>query len=128
MYKFLTIVLLTLLASSCSIVDPWVYKINKQQGNITKQKQVDKLEIGMTKEQVQFIMGTPMSVDSFDTDRWDYIYTYKPGHGDLTRNNLTLSFTDNKLSNIDGKALIDKSEEDTVKKDTVKEDDEKPEN
>ncbi|MCP4270806.1 MAG: outer membrane protein assembly factor BamE [Gammaproteobacteria bacterium] len=128
MYKFLTIVLLTLLASSCSIVDPWVYKINKQQGNITKQKQVDKLEIGMTKEQVQFIMGTPMSVDSFDTDRWDYIYTYKPGHGDLTRNNLTLSFTDNKLSNIDGKALIDKSEEDIVKEDAVKEDDEKPEN
>ncbi|MCP4414173.1 MAG: outer membrane protein assembly factor BamE [Gammaproteobacteria bacterium] len=111
MYKFLTIVLLTLLASSCSIVDPWVYKINKQQGNITKQKQVDKLEIGMTKEQVQFIMGTPMSVDSFDTDRWDYIYTYKPGHGELTRNNLTLSFTDNKLSNIDGKALINKAEE-----------------
>ncbi len=128
MYKFLTIVLLTLLASSCSIVDPWVYKINKQQGNITKQKQVDKLEIGMTKEQVQFIMGTPMSVDSFDTDRWDYIYTYKPGHGDLTRNNLTLSFTDNKLSNIDGVALIDKSVEDIVKEDAVKEDDEKPEN
>ncbi len=120
MYRFITIVLLTLLASSCSLVDPWVYKINKQQGNITKQKQVDKLEIGMTKEQVQFIMGTPMSIDSFNTDRWDYIYTYKPGHGEITRNNLILSFTDNKLSNIDGKALIDIAEEDTVKKEEEK--------
>ncbi len=120
MYRFLTIVLLALLACSCSLVDPWVYKINKQQGNITKQKQVDKLEIGMTKEQVQFIMGTPMSIDSFNTDRWDYIYTYKPGHGETTRNNLILSFTDNKLSNIDGKALIDKADEDPVKKDEEK--------
>ena len=101
MYKFLSIILLTVLVSSCSLVDPWIYKINKQQGNITKQKQVDKLEIGMTKEQVQFIMGTPMSVDSFNTDRWDYIYTYKPGHSELTRNNMTLTFADNKLIKID---------------------------
>ncbi len=120
MHRFLTIVLLAQLACSCSLVDPWVYKINKQQGNITKQKQVDKLEIGMTKEQVQFIMGTPMSIDSFNTDRWDYIYTYTPGHGETTRNNLILSFTDNKLSNIDGKALIDKADEDPVKKDEEK--------
>jgi len=112
MYRFLTIVLLSLLVSSCSIVDPWVYKITKQQGNITKQKHVDKLEIGMTKEQVQFIMGTPMSVDSFNPDRWDYVYTFKPGHGELTRNNLTLSFTDNKLSSIEGEPLVNERKED----------------
>jgi len=116
MYRFLSIALLTVLVSSCSVVDPWIYKINKQQGNITKQKQVDKLEIGMTKEQVQFIMGTPMSVNSFNTDRWDYIYTYKPGHGELTRNNLTLSFDDNQLIKIEGKALLD-DKEDKEKKD-----------
>jgi len=111
MYRFLSIILLTVLVSSCSVVDPWIYKINKQQGNITKQKQVDKLEIGMTKEQVQFIMGTPMSVDSFNTDRWDYIYTYKPGHSELTRNNLTLTFADNQLIKIEGKALLDDDKE-----------------
>jgi len=116
MYRFLSIALLIVLVSSCSVVDPWIYKINKQQGNITKQKQVDKLEIGMTKEQVQFIMGTPMSVNSFNTDRWDYIYTYKPGHGELTRNNLTLSFDDNQLIKIEGKALLD-DKEDKEKKD-----------
>lgn len=117
MYRILSIFLLTILVSSCSLVDPWIYKINKQQGNITKQKQVDKLEIGMNKEQVLFIMGTPMSVDSFNTDRWDYIYTYKPGHGKLTRNNLTLLFADNKLLSIEGKALLDDDDKDTDKED-----------
>ena len=105
MFKFLSVVLLSILVSSCSIVDSFVYKINKQQGNITEQKQVDKLEIGMTKEQVRFVMGTPMTIDSFNIDRWDYIYTYKPGHGEVTRNNLTVYFEDNKLTKIEGEAL-----------------------
>lgn len=105
MYKLLNVVLLSILISGCGVLDPWVYKINKQQGNITEQKQVEKLEIGMNKEQVRFVMGTPMAVDTFNTDRWDYIYTFKPGHGDTTRNNLTLYFVDNKLSKIEGEAL-----------------------
>jgi len=113
MYKFLTIVLLSMLVSSCGILDPWVYKINKQQGNITEQKLVDKLEIGMTKEQVRFIMGTPLAVDSFNTNRWDYLYTYKPGHGDLNRNNITLYFIENKLTKIDGTALLKKPKVET---------------
>ncbi len=113
MYRCLNVVLLSILISGCGIMDPWVYKLNKQQGNITKQKLVDKLEIGMTKEQVRFLMGTPMAIDSFNNNRWDYVYNYKPGHGKLTKNNMTLYFTDNKLSKIVGEPLIktDKDEE-----------------
>ena len=112
MYKFLTVVLLSILVSGCGILDPWIYKINKQQGNITEYKQVDKLEIGMSKEQVRFVMGTPMAVDSFNTDRWDYIYTHKPGHGEIKRNNITLYFTDHKLSKIEGEALLKEKSKD----------------
>jgi outer membrane protein assembly factor BamE len=118
MYKFLIVVLLSILVSGCGIVDPWVYKINKQQGNITEQKKVDKLEIGMTKEQVRFVMGTPMAMDSFDANRWDYMYTYKPGHGDFTSNNLTLYFVDNKLSKIEGEPLMGKKKEDESAEDS----------
>ena len=106
MYKFLTVVLLSILISGCGILDPLVYKINKQQGNITEQKKVDKLEIGMTKEQVRFVMGTPMTINSFDSNRWDYIYTYQPGHGEYSQNNMTLFFVKNKLSKIEGKPLM----------------------
>jgi outer membrane protein assembly factor BamE len=80
--------------------------VNKQQGNITEQKHVDKLEIGMTKAQVKFLLGTPMSIDSFDHDRWDYIYTYKAGNNDPVRNNLSVFFENNLLAKIEGKALV----------------------
>jgi outer membrane protein assembly factor BamE len=110
MFRLLYIVLFTLLVSGCSIVDSWTYKVNKQQGNITEQKHVDKLEIGMTKEQVKFVLGTPMSVDSFDHDRWDYIYTYQSGNRDATRNNLSVFFENNKLSKIEGEPLVKNTE------------------
>ena len=115
MYKLLQITTLAFIISGCSIVDSWVYKINKQQGNITEEKSVDKLEMGMTKEQVKFILGTPMSVDSFDTNRWDYIYTLQIGNDDPIHNNLTVYFVDNKLVKIDGEALA-KKRKDAAKK------------
>ena len=106
MFKLLSVVLFSFLVSGCSILDSWTYKVNKQQGNITEQKHVDKLEIGMTKEQVKFLLGTPMSVDSFNHDHWDYIYTYQAGNSETTRNNLSVYFENNKLTKFEGEALI----------------------
>ena len=106
MFKLLNVVIFSLLLSSCSIVDAIIYKVNKQQGNITEQKHVDKLEIGMTKEQVKFLLGTPMSVSTFNHDRWDYIYTYKAGNNEATRNNLTVYFENNMLTTMEGEALM----------------------
>jgi outer membrane protein assembly factor BamE len=110
--------MLSILISGCGILDPLVYKINKQQGNITEQKKVDKLEIGMTKEQVRFVMGTPMTIDSFDSNRWDYIYTCKPGHGEFTQNNLPLFFVNNKHSKIEGEPLMGNKKQDTTTEDS----------
>ena len=100
------LILLCLLYGGCSIVDPLVYKLPKQQGNITAYKEVDKLELGMNKAQVKFIMGTPMTINSFNTDRWDYAYTYKSPDGEYTRNTLTLFFDNGVLSKIDGEPLV----------------------
>ena len=106
MYKLLSIMLLSFLISGCGLLDPLVYKISKQQGNFTEEKHVKQLELGMNKEQVKFLLGTPMSVDSFDQDRWDYIYTYQDGKDRLTRNNITIRFEDEKLISIDGEAYL----------------------
>ena len=106
------LLLLVLLYGGCSIVDPLVYKLPKQQGNITSYKEVDKLELGMNKAQVKFIMGTPMAVDSFNIDRWDYAYTYKSPGGDWTYNNVTLTFEGGKLSKIEGAPLVKPTETD----------------
>lgn len=66
------------------------------------QEMVNKLRPGMTKRQVRFVMGTPLIEDSFNANRWDYIYTLKDEQGNFTRERLTLSFTDDRLSGLNG--------------------------
>tara|TARA_B110000046_G_scaffold186022_1_gene231482 strand:+ start:7354 stop:7710 length:357 start_codon:yes stop_codon:yes gene_type:complete len=67
---------LTLLATGCSWIKfPGVHKVQITQGNIVDQEMIDKLLPGMTKSQVQFVLGTPLIADTFDQQRWDYLYT-----------------------------------------------------
>ncbi|HMH88010.1 MAG TPA: outer membrane protein assembly factor BamE, partial [Steroidobacteraceae bacterium] len=63
----------TLMASGC------VYRINIQQGNFLNQSSVDTVKEGMTRSQVRYLLGTPMVADSFNKERWDYIYYLKKG-------------------------------------------------
>jgi outer membrane protein assembly factor BamE len=51
-----------------------------QQGNFLEPRLVDKLEIGMTRAQVRYLLGTPMVPATFDADRWDYVYYLRKGH------------------------------------------------
>jgi outer membrane protein assembly factor BamE len=68
-----------------------------QQGNIITEEMVDRLELGMTKRQVQFLLGTPLLTDFFQTDRWDYTYTIQRGHDPMEIRYLTLYFQDDSL-------------------------------
>jgi outer membrane protein assembly factor BamE len=81
---------------------PFVYKMTVQQGNIITEEMVDQLELGMTKRQAQFVLGTPLLTDFFQTDRWDYTYTIQRGHGPLEIRYLTLFFQEDSLVRIDG--------------------------
>ena len=79
-----------------------IHKIDVQQGNVVDQEMVNQLEPGMSRNQVQFIMGSPMVVDVFHQDRWDYIYYFKPGYGDITEERVSLFFEDDALVRITG--------------------------
>lgn len=81
------------------------YKPDIQQGNTLDDKQIAKLEVGMTRQQVVFIMGTALLKDPFHKNRWDYIYTYAKGRGKAERRLLTLYFENNRLSKIDKSQL-----------------------
>ena len=81
---------------------PFVYKMTVQQGNIITEETVDRLEPGMSKSQVRFLLGTPMLQDMFHTDRWDYTYTIRRGHKDMQKTRLTLFFQDDALVRVDG--------------------------
>ena len=81
---------------------PFVYKMTVQQGNIVTEEMVDRLEPGMTKSQVRFLLGTPMLTDLFHADRWDYTYTIRRGHEDMELTRLTLFFADDSLVQVQG--------------------------
>lgn len=96
------ILVATLLTSACS---DWIFRIDVPQGNFLEQKDVDKLRIEMTKEQVQFVLGNPVVEDSFSTDTWYYVYDMKRGmskRGEDIRRELILTFVDGKLSSMKG--------------------------
>lgn len=81
---------------------PFVYKMTVQQGNIISEEMVDSLELGMTKRQVEFVLGTPLLTDFFHANRWDYTYTIRRGHSDMEQRDLTLFFQDDQLVRIAG--------------------------
>jgi outer membrane protein assembly factor BamE len=67
-----------LISSGC------VYRANISQGNIVEEEDLDQVEAGMTRNQVRFLLGTPMIDDSFHRNRWDYVYYVKIGRNDAT--------------------------------------------
>ena len=84
-----------------------VFRLPTVQGNVIDQKQVDQLEIGMTPEQVRFLLGSPLLQDSFDSNHWDYVYYYRSPRGKVTQRNLNLYFESERLARIVGAEQAD---------------------
>ena len=56
-----------------------IYRIDIQQGNLLEEDAIDQVQVGMTRSQVQFLLGTPMVSDAFHANRWDYTYYFRAG-------------------------------------------------
>jgi outer membrane protein assembly factor BamE len=84
--------------SGCSII----YKLPTRQGNVIEQKDLDKLKVGMTRDQVKFVMGTPIASTPFRSDRWDYVGYYKSPRGDVNSRSVTLYFDKDTLARMEG--------------------------
>ncbi len=90
---------------SCSLVLdhlPYVYKIDVNQGNMIDQSMIDQLRPNMTKRQILYIMGTPMLVDYFHQNRWDYIYSSKKSGTDLEQKTISIFFENDQVKSIQG--------------------------
>ena len=78
-----------------------VYRANIAQGNVVKEEDLAQVEIGMTRNQVRFLLGTPMIDDPFHRDRWDYVYYLKIGRRDAVSERwVTVFFEDDVVSEI----------------------------
>ena len=78
------------------------YRIDIQQGNVVTQDMVSKLQPGMTRNQVRFVLGTPLVTDVFHSDRWDYIYRYEKAGKLVENRRIVAVFKDDKLVRIEG--------------------------
>ena len=95
-------VLLLVLTAGCESYLPSFYTVPVRQGNYIDQTLISQLRPGITKSQVQRIAGTPLIMDPFHQNRWDYYYHYKKG-GEITeRRHITLFFTGDTLDRVDG--------------------------
>lgn len=81
---------------------PGVYKIDVRQGNLVTQEMVDQLRPGMDKRQVKFILGTPLLVDSFHKNRWDYFYDLKKAGKQDIQERVSVIFDSNRLISLRG--------------------------
>ncbi len=93
------LVLLIVLSSGCIRT----YKIDVQQGNVVTAGQLQQLKPGMSKREVRYVLGTPLIVDPFRDDRWDYFYSFKAGSSTRPeRRRITVVFDNDALKHIQG--------------------------
>ena len=78
------------------------YRPDIQQGNFVSQEMLGQLKVGQSRDQVKFILGTPLMQDIFHADRWDYPFYLARGNGELTASRVTVFFKDNLVARIDG--------------------------
>ena len=81
---------------------PRVYKLSIQQGNVITQEMVDRLKPGMTRNQVEFVMGKPVLADPFKQDQWVYVYTLEVPDYFIQKFKMVLTFEDDTLATIAG--------------------------
>jgi outer membrane protein assembly factor BamE len=105
MKRYLITSLFIALIGGCSNIDslgfPGVYKIDIQQGNLITDDMVDLLRPGLTQKQVQYVMGTPLVVDTFNPNHWDYVYQYLHGDGRIEERKLRVIFEQGRVAGLE---------------------------
>ena len=91
--RFFIYVIVFLVVASCSNTS--IYNRTVTQGTVFKQDDIDRLEIGMSKDQVSFIMGQPSFQNIFDENIWDYYFQVKNGAKIQSEKKLKLLFDEN---------------------------------
>ena len=95
-FRVPSLLLIALAFSAC------VYRIDIQQGNLLDDEDIVQVEVGMTRSQVQFLLGTPMVADSFHRDRWDYAYYFRRGRSpDLIQRWVIVYFENDRVARVD---------------------------
>jgi outer membrane protein assembly factor BamE len=95
-FRVASLVIAVLALTAC------VYRIDIQQGNLLDDEDITQVQVGMTRSQVQFLLGTPMVADSFHRDRWDYAYYLRRGRSpDVAQRWVVVHFENDRVARVD---------------------------
>jgi outer membrane protein assembly factor BamE len=97
---FVCVMCIFSLLGCSSIYNTLVYQVDVTQGNYIDENKLKEIEIGMTQEQVIFVLGSPMLIDQFDSSKWYYIRYIKPGGQEAQQSQIILTFEAKKLIEI----------------------------
>ncbi len=101
--RLLLLLVVPMFLSACFLAP---HKVDVQQGNYVDEEMISKLKLNMTREQVLFALGTPLIIDPFHPNRWDYVYmTGRAGDVDRVRA-ITLEFDEDRLVRVDGDVTL----------------------
>lgn len=98
--RIVAVLIMLLMLSACSL--PVFFRVPVVQGNIITAENVDQLELGMDKRQVEYVMGTSLVNSGFENDRWDYVFYYRDPRANVRLSELHLYFIDGTLAEIEG--------------------------
>jgi outer membrane protein assembly factor BamE len=88
-----------------------MYRMDIAQGNYVSQAQVEQLKPDMTREQVRFVMGTPLLVDPFRPDRWEYVFSFQQANAkERVLRSVTVLFVQDRVSKVEATALPTKDD------------------
>lgn len=106
------LVLAATVVSGCAPTDPRSrsgpfspYRIDVPQGNYVDQAMLAQVREGMTRDQVRFALGTPLLVDPFRPDRWDYVFRFQHPNGAADLRRATVYFAEGRVARIEAEAL-----------------------
>ncbi|MBY4897374.1 outer membrane protein assembly factor BamE [Cupriavidus sp. AU9028] len=105
----------TLVTAACSTYDSTSrkvaeaitpYRINIVQGNFVSREAASQMREGMTREQVRYLLGTPLLTDVFHADRWDYVFSFKRGNTQVVQQRrFTVFFDGDRVARFNGDEL-----------------------
>ena len=116
--KLLILSIFSIVLGGCSSFKfPWAYYYTIRQGNFVDKEMFEQLEVGMSKKQVRFILGTPLVQDTFNLDEWHYLFAIRRDEKDILNYRLSVYFDEDKLTRWDGDLDRFKSEKEGIEED-----------
>lgn len=102
------ILVTSLLTTACAALPTLTpYRIEIQQGNYVTQEMLAQLKPGLSRDQVRFVLGTPLLSDLFHGERWDYVFMHRRANSaEVEYRRLAVFFEDGKLNRVEGDVVV----------------------